>query len=75
LDRRKIEPPNLADLFLAGLSARNAHFFYKTIETNPDIPPDVWWAELNAIKAERASYLYPSEDDQPSGLAHPMQLQ
>jgi hypothetical protein len=63
LNQPKLSPPNLADLFLAGLDARRAHAFYKAIKANPDFSPDFWWDTLNQITENAEAPGYSTPDD------------
>ncbi len=40
-------PPDIGDMFIAGLELRDAHLLKQQIERNPHIDPEVWWQMLN----------------------------
>ena len=42
----KTKPPNLNDMFLAGLPLREAVLLERNIEAHPEVDSSQWWALL-----------------------------
>jgi hypothetical protein len=70
------KPPDLNDMFLAGLSLQTAVALERDIEASPSVDPAAWWqviwrlaAAQEAQSTYRASY-QPGPCEKPKTLAH-----
>jgi hypothetical protein len=45
----KSSPPNMTDMFIAGVELREAVAIMRAIETQPDKPPSYWWKLVSAF--------------------------
>ena len=41
------KPPELIDMFLAGLEAKDATDLNRQIEQNPEVEPEFWWSLIS----------------------------
>ena len=46
-------PPDLNDMFVAGLELRDAVALEREIKTRPEIEPSHWWAIINSARTSR----------------------
>jgi hypothetical protein len=40
---KESSPPDMTDMFLAGLELREAVAIHRAIKNQPDVPADQWW--------------------------------
>ena len=46
---RKINPPDMSDMFLAGLNVRRSAVLERAIDENPEVLPEEWWRILRSV--------------------------